>query len=92
MDDHSLGAEPLCIVNGLQRVMPSAVPFRPADGSALVTVRCRTMDLNRKRTEIVEARHRHGVICEEMFDPFPQRLSDTVTQFNTIETECEDFA
>jgi hypothetical protein len=39
----------------------------------------------------METRHRHRMVGKELFDPIPQRLSDTVTQFDSIEPEREDF-
>jgi hypothetical protein len=39
----------------------------------------------------VQARHCHRVIREKLFDPFPKRVSDPVTQFDALEAEREDF-
>ena len=39
----------------------------------------------------MKAGHLHRVISEKPLDPFPQRLPDTMTQFDMVEAEREDF-
>ena len=39
----------------------------------------------------MKAGHLHRVISEKPLDPFPKRLPDTMTQFDMVEAEREDF-
>ena len=88
---HAVDSEPLRIVDGLESVMSCAVSFAFARRSTLVTVRRRTLDLDGKRTEIVEARYRHRMVGQELFDALPKRLPDPVTQFDTVEIRARRF-
>src|SRR3974377_1763034 len=61
-------------------------------GGTLVTVGCRMRNFDRKRTEVVKARHFHRVIGEEPLNTFPQREADSVAEFDAVKTEAKNFA
>jgi hypothetical protein len=90
--NHTFGAKPIRVVYGIQGVAERTGSFIRVSGSTLITIRCRIRNLDRKRTEVVEARHGHRVISKEPLNTFPQREPNPVAEFDMVETEAKNFA
>jgi hypothetical protein len=90
--DHAFDTKPIRMVYCIQGVTESTVTFIRVRSGTLVTVGCGLRNLDRKRTEVVEARHSHWVISEKSLNTLPQREPDAVAEFDVVETEPKDFA
>jgi hypothetical protein len=80
------------MVDGIQGAAECTVSFIRVRGGTLVTVGCGIRNLDRKRTEVVEAGHGHRVISEEPLNTFPQREPNSVAEFDVVETKPKNFA
>jgi|SRR6478672_6363002 len=91
MHDHTSDTELVRLFYRIQGVPECSVSFIRVRGGTLVTVGSGMRNLDRKRTEVVEACHGHRMIREKPLDTFPQGEPDTMAEFDVVEAKAKDF-